>query len=365
MDFEGFPLIVGWELTLACNLRCAHCGSSAGRPRADELTTAEALAVCDQLPDLLVFEVDFTGGEPLVRDDWFAIAVRLRALGIRTKLVTNGLLLTSETVARLKEAGIERVGVSIDGLAPTHDHIRKRPGLFAHILSATERLVAAGIPVSAVTTVNALNIGQLPALHRVLRSAGVDIWQFQPLFPLGRAQGCTELSLSEADYLRLGSFYAEAAGDGQAPTISPGDSFGYFTEMDRRSPPWGGCSAGLDLCGIMSDGRVKGCLSMPDEFAEGDLRRRDLWEIWFDPHAFHYNRGFAPADLGDACRGCPKGESCRGGCTSMSYACTGRPHGDPLCLTSIRSRVAQPRAVATAAAASGADPGGAEEVGGG
>jgi MoaA/NifB/PqqE/SkfB family radical SAM enzyme len=83
MDFEGFPFIVGWELTLACNLRCEHCGSSAGLPRRDELTLAEALTICEQLPDLLVCEVDFTGGEPLVRPDWWKIAQKLYELKIK------------------------------------------------------------------------------------------------------------------------------------------------------------------------------------------------------------------------------------------------------------------------------------------
>ena len=58
MTFDSFPLFVNWELTLACNLRCRHCGSSAGKKRPDELTTDEALAICDQLPALLVQEVD-------------------------------------------------------------------------------------------------------------------------------------------------------------------------------------------------------------------------------------------------------------------------------------------------------------------
>ena len=68
MGFEGFPLIVGWELTLLCNLRCRHCGSSAALPRPNEtISLDESLALCDQFPALLVHEVDFTGGEPHYR----------------------------------------------------------------------------------------------------------------------------------------------------------------------------------------------------------------------------------------------------------------------------------------------------------
>lgn len=337
MEFEGFPLIVGWELTQACNLRCEHCGSTAGLPRPDELTLEEALTICDQLPDLLVYEVDFTGGEPLLRSDWWQIANRLRELKIKTKLVTNGLLLGPDTVSLLKEAGIARLGVSIDGLEATHDHIRKHPGLFKRILAGIEQVLRTGIPVSAITTVNALNIIQLRAVFSLLQSIGVDIWQFQPIFPLGRAHNSTELILSEPAYMQLGEFARDySLIDVQAdPTLSPGDSFGYYTEMDQRQPAWGGCSAGLDTCGITSDGRIKGCLSMPDELAEGDLRQRDLWDIWFGSDAFSYNRKFSLADLGPNCLSCDRAEGCRGGCSSMSYACTGQLHNDPYCFYSM------------------------------
>ena len=77
MSFESFPFILGWELTLACNLRCRHCGTAAGEPREKELTLDESLKICDQLPELLVQEVDFTGGEPLMMPGWQKIFDRL------------------------------------------------------------------------------------------------------------------------------------------------------------------------------------------------------------------------------------------------------------------------------------------------
>lgn len=341
--FEGFPLIVGWELTLACNLRCEHCGSTAGQPRPVELTTAEALDVCDQLPDLLVREVDFTGGEPLVRADWLEIAQRLHELGINTKLITNGVLLGKENVSRLKESGVERVGVSLDGLEQTHDALRARSGLFQRVIRGIERLLEAGVPVTPMTTLTSQNVGQLPSIHSLLRSLGVDFWQVQPIFPLGRAADFGNLRLSEADYLRIGEFAESlfAAGPESPPCLIPGDSFGYYTRYDKRTPAWGGCSAGLVLCGICSDGQVKGCLSMPDSFVEGDLRERDLWDIWFDANAFQYNRRFSEKDLGPNCRGCEMAAKCRGGCSSMSYACTGSMHNDPYCFLGMENRHAK------------------------
>jgi radical SAM protein with 4Fe4S-binding SPASM domain len=93
-------------------------------------------------------------------------------------------------------------------------------------------------------------------------------------------------------------------------------------------------------CGITSDGKIKGCLSMPGELTEGDLRERDLWDIWFHPDAFAYNRHFVESELGPHCQGCARGEECMGGCSSMSYGSTGRFHDDPFCFYGIQRSAA-------------------------
>ena len=101
MSFKGFPFIMGLELTLSCNLRCRHCGSSAGLPRVKELNTEEFIDICNQFPELLVQEVNFTGGEPLLRSDWVEISTHLNELGIATKILTNGLTLNKHTIAKI------------------------------------------------------------------------------------------------------------------------------------------------------------------------------------------------------------------------------------------------------------------------
>jgi radical SAM protein with 4Fe4S-binding SPASM domain len=333
MGFEGFPFIIGWELTLTCNLRCHHCGSSAGSARDNELSTEEALSLCDQFPQLLVYEVNFTGGEPLLRSDWMLIANRLAGHNIRTKIITNGLRLGHDTIRQMRDVGIAGVGVSLDGLAKTHDHIRGYGGLFQNVLAGIESLMKADLPVTVITTVNGLNIGELPEIMFLLKRIGIPHWQIQPIFPTGRSQGATELRLKEQQYLELGIFYQryEAEMRKEGLDILPGDSFGYFTDLDNRHPPWLGCPAGLYSCGITSDGFVKGCLSLPDEVLEGDLRKSDLWDIWFHPDSFSYTRGFRCDRIGPNCRSCGKSEECKGGCSAMSYGSTGVFHNDPFC----------------------------------
>ena len=137
--------------------------------------------------------------------------------------------------------------------------------------------------------------------------------------------------------MQLGDFVQTWEGKAKAMGISlvPGDSYGYFTALDTRVPPWQGCPAGLLSCGITSNGKVKGCLSLPDEFVEGDLRERDLWAIWFDPNSFVYTRGYCKEQLGSNCHDCVLAEQCRGGCTAMSYGASGRVHNNPYCFSSI------------------------------
>jgi radical SAM protein with 4Fe4S-binding SPASM domain len=334
MNFDGLPIVIGWELTLACNIRCRHCGSTAGEERRNELSLTESLAICDEIRDLLVSEVDFTGGEPLMKEGWDTIAARLTKLGITTKLLSNGLLLNEENIKRMQDAGVSGVGISIDGPENSHDFIRGRNGMYRKILESIERVQSAGLPLTIITTVNGLNVGLLWEIYNQLKTLSIERWQIQPLFPYGRSHETEELALSDEQYLELGRFYQEwsAKEHMDGPLVLPADSFGYFTELDPRDPPWNGCPAGLIACGVTSDGRVKGCLSMPDNLSEGDVRSESLWKIWTNPDSFAYNRKYR-GNVGRNCVGCEHIEACNGGCAAMSYGYTGVFHNDPFCFT--------------------------------
>jgi len=337
MFFDGFPFIIGWELTLGCNLQCNHCGSSAGQPRPNELSLKESLALCDQFPELMVQEVNFTGGEPLLQPNWLEIAAHLRDLGISTKILTNGLTLNPKRIDEMRQVGIAGIGISLDGLETTHDYIRGYTGLFNRVLESISLVQDAGMPITIITTVNALNLGELRDMFELLQSRSVKRWQVQPVFPLGRSQESSDFHLTENAYLELGNLIKQLSNldEGIGPIICPGDSLGYFTDFYQRKPPWQGCPAGLISCGITSDGKIKGCLSLPDEVIEGDVRQNDLWDIWFNQNSFSYTRQFSIEKIGASCQSCDKAEQCKGGCSCMSYASTGSFHNDPLCFKGI------------------------------
>lgn len=342
MSFEWFPFTLGWELTLACNLRCKHCGSNAGQPRKNELTTDEALSLCDQFPALLVQEVDFTGGEPLLRSDWPEIATHLKKIGITTGVVTNGLTLNQETIEQIQSSGISHIAVSVDGLESTHDYTRGEKGIFHRVIKGVNRSVEAKIPTTIITTVTELNINELPDLFELLSNIGIQRWRPQPLILTGRVKSHHELVIQERTFLQLVNFYqnwGQKANDSGMELLRA-DGLGYYFDSDVYRGDWHGCPAGLVSVGIMSDGKVKGCLSLPDEFVEGDLRKRSLWDIWFDEEAFSYTRKFSRNQLGEYCDSCDKGDQCKGGCSAMSYGSTGIVHNDPFCHYRIQKKSA-------------------------
>ncbi len=126
--------VVFWNITNKCNLSCKHCYINA-RPELDgrdELSLEEAKAFIADLAEMKIPLLLFTGGEPLVRKDFWELADYATAKGLKTALSTNGTLITKEVAAKIKARGIEYVGVSLDSAKEeTHDAIRNQPGCFA------------------------------------------------------------------------------------------------------------------------------------------------------------------------------------------------------------------------------------------
>ena len=173
------PACVVWELTLACNLKCLHCGSTAGGRRATELSTAEALALCEDLKRTGCLGVALMGGEPLLRKDFFEIASKVRSLGMELSVITNGTIRSEEIFKNLKELKPRAVAVSLDAADPAlHDRIRGVQGAFNKTSSFIDRCLGEGLPVSVITTVHKLNLKELAGLRDLLKGRGIA-WQVQ------------------------------------------------------------------------------------------------------------------------------------------------------------------------------------------
>ncbi|AKG92299.1 radical SAM protein, BA_1875 family [Geoglobus ahangari] len=192
-DITKKPFIIFWELTRACMLACKHCRAKAIRKRhPDELTTEEAFGVVDQITEfgqpypLIVF----TGGDPLMREDVFDIVEYATSKGIRAAIAFSGTkLATRERLERLKDAGISRIAISLDGSTPEiHDHFRGVTGTFETSLEIIETARELDISRQINTTVTTFNIKDLPNIARIGIENEVALWDVFFVVPTGRAK---------------------------------------------------------------------------------------------------------------------------------------------------------------------------------
>ena len=331
------PFMAGLELTLRCPCRCLTCGSAAGKARTSELGHDEWLGVIAALADLGCQRISLVGGEPLLYARWPELARAAHARDIVVDMVTSGQGLDAGVAKVMHASGMSSVTVSVDGLEATHDRQRAVPGCFQQTMRAIRSADSAGLKVGATTQVNRETLAELEALAPVLEEAGVLGWQLQLTLPMGRAENQPLALGTDHMPVLLTVLRRMAIRPGLRPHIT--DNIGYGTCDDLRlrtiqggfPRPWLGCRAGLDALGITSDGRVKGCLSMPDAYAEGSIRDLSLADLWHDPNAFAYNRRFVRDHLSGPCATCTEARLCRGGCTSAALAFHGRPGTNARC----------------------------------
>jgi len=315
-------------------MRCIHCGSSAGHKRENELSTDKWINICGQLADLGCRRVALLGGEPFLRKDWYTIAQKVRDLDMNLIIMSNGLCVNKDIVELLQKLEPYTVSISIDGANPeTHDSIRGVKGSFMKCKEALELLRKADIPTTVVTTLHKNNIKELPAMKDFLLNTGT-VWQLQMASPVGRFS--KDIILSKEEFYAAAMFIATTRTrySFKEMPIMGADPIGYHSAMlpNTGLSPWKGCTAGVNHLDIQSDGGIKGCLALPDEFIEGNIKETNLSKIWNDSDAFSYNRKFGIEDLKNECIGCKYGKTCKGGCMSVSTSVTGKGHGDPYCL---------------------------------
>jgi radical SAM protein with 4Fe4S-binding SPASM domain len=334
------PIYAVWEITLACDLACRHCGSRAGRARPEELDTREALDLVDQLAELGVHEVVLIGGEAYLREDWLDVIRRIRARGMQPLLVTGGRGLDRERVIAAREAGIASVSVSLDGNEATHDRLRALNGSHRAALAAMMHLRDAGVRFSANTQINRLSFRELPEVLETIIERGAHSWQIQLTVAMGRAADEPDVLLQPSDLLEIFPMLGELADRCREARVLlwPGNNVGYFGPIESKlrgtmaRGHMASCGAGRSGLGIESDGTIKGCPSLATEgWAAGNVRDAKLVDLWERSLPMRYTRDRTVDDLWGFCRTCYYAEECLGGCTWTSESLLGKPGNNPLC----------------------------------
>lgn len=334
------PVSIVWEITLACDLACSHCGSRAGRRRRDELSTAEALDLVAQMAELGTRDVGLIGGEAYLRKDWLEIVAAVREAGMECGLQSGGRNLTSERLAKAAAAGLQGVGLSIDGLREVHDSLRGVPGSFELALAALRNVSAHGMVATVNTQINRRSMPQLRELMEIIIEAGATNWQLAITTAMGNAADHPDLLLQPYDMLELLPLLAELSLEARERDlfIQPANNIGYFGPYESTirnviedEIHWHGCNAGDTIFGIEADGTIKSCPGLPRVYAGGNVRDMSLREIWETSEPLAFTRRRTVDDLWGFCRTCYYAETCMAGCTWTSHALMGRAGNNPMC----------------------------------
>jgi len=304
------PVNVTWEITHECNLRCIHCLSASSDASPGELSFEECKNIVDHLASQQVFEINFGGGEPLLKDYFLPLLRYIHGKGIVTCISTNGTVLTDAAVAFFAAGPLVNIQVSLDGATPEVNDAIRGEGTFRKIISGIELLSGRNIPLSVNTVVTRLNYHQLPQLKALAVSYGARL-RVSRFRPSGRARESWEaLKLSLPQLKELSAWLS------REPSVLTGDSFFSISQDDRRR-------LGLDMCGaarmtacIDPLGAVYPCAFLQaEEFCGGSLREKSFKEIWDNAPPFLRLRQLEPS----ACRHCPRFSKCHGGCPSVAF----------------------------------------------
>ncbi|MBO8128714.1 MAG: radical SAM protein [Peptococcaceae bacterium] len=294
------PVVV-WNSTRACNLLCKHCYASAKQePETSELTTEEARAFIDDLAHFGVPVLLFSGGEPLMRPDFFELARYARELGIRPVLSTNGTLITREVAWALKQAGIGYVGVSIDGLPETNDRLRGYDGAFEAALEGIRNCVAVGQRVGLRFTITRNNYHEIEAIFDLVERENINRVCFYHLVYAGRGSKLRDLDLDSREKRRVldliiarASDFSRRGFDKEILTVdNHADAVYLYLKAEKNNDErisliskWlhnaGGNRSGVAIGAVDWCGNVH-----PDQFTMnhtlGNIRERKFSEIWTD-----------------------------------------------------------------------------------
>jgi heme b synthase len=326
--------MVAWELTRSCNLACVHCRASAERgPYPGELSGDECRRVMDGIAEVSKPVIIMTGGEPLLRSDILDLAHYGTEKGFRMVMATNGTLFTEEVIQKMKDSGIQRVSISLDGpTAETHDAFRKVKGSFEGSLHGIELLKKGGVEFQINTTITRINLHLVPNLLRLAVDVGAVAHHIFLLVPTGRGKELQDQEISALDYEKtLHWFYDQRD---QVPlqlkaTCAPH----YYRILRQRAKKEGkkitpqeygldamtrGCLGGISFCFISHVGQVQPCGYL--ELNCGNVRETSFQEIWAHSEFFQNLRQVD--NYKGKCGRCEFRKVC-GGCRARAYETSG------------------------------------------
>ncbi len=340
--------VIFWNITNKCNLTCSHCyiNASPDAERPNEQTLEEGKAFIDDVAEVGVPLLLFTGGEPLVSKDFWELAKYAKGKGLRTVISTNGVLITKEVAKRLQDVGIQYVGVSLDGFDPaTHDHIRGMKGAYQGAIEGLKNCVEIGLKSGIRVTAHKSNYKEVPDIIDMALDMGVPRFCLYWLVPSGRGlEGYLENQLSPEEIEWTQNVLYTKANEIDPEKIeiltvdAPQDGVYLLNRMREENHPeyenafkllsmtGDSCSAGDRVANVDPEGNVYPCqFSQRPDYLIGNVRETKFSKLWNDSDNDVLNRFRAKKEnLKGICSNCSNMSVCGGGCRVRGL----NQHGD-------------------------------------
>ena len=314
--------MVAWELTRNCNLNCVHCRAAASKgPHKEELTFAECKRILDQIAEFASPTIILTGGEPLMRDDIFEIIEYGNKQGLRLVIAINSTLLTEEKALKLRDGGIKRVSLSLDGKdAKAHDAFRGVDGSYNSVMKAADILNATGLPFQINTTVTRFNVNDLFEIYNLVKLIGAVAWHVFLLVPVGRGKDLKGKELDAMAYEDVLNWLYDIESRNELEMKVTCAPHYYRIVKERGSiPKSAGCLAGKSFMFISHKGIAQPCGYL--EISSGDVRAHGVKKVWEESPVFNQLRDIS--SYRGKCGGCRYLKICSG-CRARAYEL----HGD-------------------------------------
>jgi radical SAM protein with 4Fe4S-binding SPASM domain len=315
---ESFvPLILSWNVTRECNLKCSHCYINAvDRKLENELTTEEGKRLIDQICEVSRPLLILSGGEPLLRPDVYELIKYGSSKGLKMGLGSNGSLIDVAVAKKLKEAGITTVSISLDShIAAQHDDFRGVIGSWEKAVNAIKVLHANNVLVQVNTSLTHDNYDQIDDIMSFSESIGVENFHLFFLVPTGRGVKLDDISPQKYEHM-ITTTFAKVSKHRLNVRPSCAPQFMRIAQgmgLDMRQ--WiRGCIAGMYYCRIYPNGDITPCPYLPVKV--GNVREKSFKEIWQNVDMFKKLRD--PRTLTGKCGKCDYKMLC-GGCRARAY----------------------------------------------